>query len=606
MRKTRRWILSFVLCCTLMGLLFPQVSCALDAAGTKSIRLGGNVSEGEFLYYGNYKNEDIKWKVLSEDGNGGTYQDSGKPLFLMSEYLLDYVDTNEGVQFDTDRIANSNQTNPNEWQYSDGQKWCSLFTSTAFDTKEAAAIHKTSKKDEEKALYNTTFGTGPLKDEQVFFISVDEAASYISDQDGGPGLGGATSDGRTPGWWLRSYDPDRADRAVCSIWGGWIMFNGVNVHLSARPAFNLNLDSVLFLSAAEGGKDNAAAGSGILAAAEDYNGDEWKATIKDANRKDFDANIVKTADKTFIEYSNARTGSKEYLSAMIKSADNTVKYYGRLANLGQANDSSGRLDIEESEFTDKMENGDTLYIFNEQYNGEKKSDYSSDLIEVNIPEQPNDKEATPAAQIDYESETLTGLAAGEYTIQAASGQAKNYTVEKGVSLSIEKEWMGKKLSIIKKGNGTTILDSAAQTLAIPERPGQPAGLGKQDETVRGKNDGSITGTTAAMEYRLKAETGQKENRWKDCQAGSTGNLVPGTYEVRYKAVTTAGQEAFASAIKEVTIGKGAPADPANQGGSQSGTGRGTATGDDSNLLLPGILLLAAAGTLVTGRRKKQR
>ena len=188
--------MSAVLCMTLL----PVTALA---AGGDAMTLGASsISEGNFIYYGNYGGENIKWKVLSDEGNGSTYQDSGAALFLLSEYILD----NNNVQFEAawNSDDGDGQTKPNDWQYSDGQKWCGDFTDDAFDATEAAAIHKTSKTDNATSQYRISWGASSLNEEQVFFISADEAAAYIGPNDGDAGLAATTSAGGAGVWWLRS------------------------------------------------------------------------------------------------------------------------------------------------------------------------------------------------------------------------------------------------------------------------------------------------------------------------------------------------------------------------------------------------------------------
>lgn len=52
-----------------------------------------------------------------------------------------------------------------------------------------------------------------------------------------------------------------------------------NNHRTVRPAFNLNLNSVLFASAAVGGKPD-----GGLTEVSEYSGNEWKLTLLDSRR----------------------------------------------------------------------------------------------------------------------------------------------------------------------------------------------------------------------------------------------------------------------------------------------------------------------------------
>ena len=78
----------------------------------------------------------------------------------------------------------------------------------------------------------------------------------------------------------------------------------------------------------------------------------------------------------------ATTGANEYVSALIQQSDGTVTYYGRLKNLTDTADASGEVAID---YSGKLNDGDKLYVFNEQCNGDYKTDYASALKEMTIP-----------------------------------------------------------------------------------------------------------------------------------------------------------------------------------------------------------------------------
>jgi hypothetical protein len=155
------------------------------------------------------------------------------------------------------------------------------------------------------------------------------------------------------------------------------------------------------------------------------------------------------------------------------------------------------------------------------------------------------QEATPEAIIDYENETLTPLINGG--IYSFNGGA-NVTLS-GTTYSIEEAWMNGNLIIIKKGDGSTTVDSDPQTLLIPARPVAPTTADKTDETIAGSNDGTLTGVTAAMEYKSSLDA-----IWTGGTGSDITNLTPGDYQVRIKAVTGT---SFASSVQTLTIGAGA-------------------------------------------------
>ncbi|WP_052769837.1 S-layer homology domain-containing protein [Paenibacillus sp. IHB B 3415] len=150
-------------------------------------------------------------------------------------------------------------------------------------------------------------------------------------------------------------------------------------------------------------------------------------------------------------------------------------------------------------------------------------------------------EATPAADIDYAAEQLTGLTAnGAYTINGTQA----VTATANGKLALDSSWLGTSLSIVKKGNGSTTIDSAAQTVSIPSRPAAPTGVAATDETAIDAKNGTLTGVTTAMEYK-KGTAGE----WTDVAGTTVTALVPDTYYVRTKATATA----FTSASVQLTV-----------------------------------------------------
>ncbi|ETT61943.1 cell wall/surface repeat protein [Paenibacillus sp. FSL R7-277] len=150
-------------------------------------------------------------------------------------------------------------------------------------------------------------------------------------------------------------------------------------------------------------------------------------------------------------------------------------------------------------------------------------------------------EATPTAVIDYEAEQLSGLTAnGTYTLNGSL----TVTADADGKLALDSSWLGSSLSLVKQGNASTTIDSAAQTLNIPARPAAPAGVTATDETAIHAKDGTLTNVTTAMEYR-KGTAGA----WTDVTGTTVTGLAPGVYEVRMKATATA----FSSAAVEVTV-----------------------------------------------------
>lgn len=183
-------------------------------------------------------------------------------------------------------------------------------------------------------------------------------------------------------WWLRS--PGDANSLGTSVLDDCTIlrnFHFVHTVLGVRPAFFLDRNAVLFTSAAKNGKVSGALGADALKPAGTNTTDDWKVTIKDAAHADFAVTSVSRpagSKVVTIGYSGAAEEENGTISAVIKNASGAVRYYGRVA---AANASSGTAKIN---LANRMKNGDRLYVFNEQYNGDDRTDYASPLARVAI------------------------------------------------------------------------------------------------------------------------------------------------------------------------------------------------------------------------------
>ena len=188
-------------------------------------------------------------------------------------------------------------------------------------------------------------------------------------------------------WWLRSPGGNGYSIAIVNGIGNVNLY-GYNVDhpYGVRPAFDLNLESVLFTSAAVGGKSSGNEGADALKAQSDQtnSGDEWKVTLQ-SGHADFElSECTPTESGVEVKYTGATVGTEdkpEYISAVITDKPITeggaaIKYYGRIA---AASEADGAVTINTAE---KLGSGDTLYVFNEQYNSDKKTDYASALQKV--------------------------------------------------------------------------------------------------------------------------------------------------------------------------------------------------------------------------------
>lgn len=385
--KPKSKLLSLLLTICLVAGLMPTAALAAD--GDKTIMLGTSgikdpTAEGStyytpnsYIYFGMNGETPIKWRVLDADKANDNRTDG---MFLLSEYLLA-----SGVQFEAawNSDDGDGQTNPNEWQHSDAQVWCKTFASNTsnFSAAEQSAMLGITKTDStESNLYSLSWGESSLTaDDKMFFLSVRELADYVGSYGGAPGLTATTVDGSAGLWWLRSPDAGITDNAGAVSRYGSVFNIYVIIDFAARPAFNLNLNSVLFTSAAVGGKIPAASSGGnqggeaadAIFEIGDYTGNEWKLTLLD-NSRNFavteEAASGKPGDTITLNYTGATTGTNEYISVIIADSSG-AQYYGRVA---QPTDTDGKVEIT---IPSGLADGTyTLYVFSEQYNGGEQDD----------------------------------------------------------------------------------------------------------------------------------------------------------------------------------------------------------------------------------------
>ena len=312
-----------------------------------------------FIYFGMNSGSPIKWRVL---GAGRDNNKTAGRMFLLSEYLL-----SNNVKFNDDTSVG------NAYQGSNAQTWCSDFAWNIknFSLEEQSVMLGTAKTDDAENLYYADWDASSLTaNDKMFFLSARELGDYIGNKRV------ASDTAQNAGtWWLRSPCNAISDKAGAVDSDGNVISGSVDSDFAARPAVNLDLNYVLFTSAAVGGKPDG------FNAVSVYSGNEWKMTLLDSSRSGF--NVTATAISTTtsggnvsIDYSGAKTGANEYVSALLVNSRNEVIYYGRIAE----NSESGTATI--SIPAGLAEGSYTLKVFSEQYNGDYKTDYASAFHDI--------------------------------------------------------------------------------------------------------------------------------------------------------------------------------------------------------------------------------
>lgn len=412
--SVKRWIGALLAACLVMALL---PTAALATGTGKAIQLvtndgAGNIGGGQAdnIYFGTYRQssngsggynmDPVKWRVLSNTG--------GK-LFLLSDQNLEvfqYHTEEEDVTWKTSTMRswlNGYDASANTGGDSGTDYTSDNFLGSAFSTKEQAAIAQTPVVNDD----NTECGTdgGDNTTDHIFLLSLAEVydRSYFPDYlcfstntayvaNGGK-LGSGMNDANVADWWwLRSPGFYHWQAAYIEWEDGSPVADGNpvnNKNTAVRPAFNLNLSSVLFTSAAVGGKAANGMDSGLTAVG-GYDGNEWKLTLLDSDHNSFSvSNQTWNGNTLTFSYSDAQTGTNEYISAIIEE-NGAITYYGRILSLdGTTNGKSGKASLL---LPSGVALSDTtkLYVFNEQCNGDYKTDYASALSPIPAPaaEQP--------------------------------------------------------------------------------------------------------------------------------------------------------------------------------------------------------------------------
>ena len=370
MKKRIQRILSILLtlCMTLCLTPISVFAEGVGAEGSASVQLGTtalnknvNTATAPTVYFGqNHDNNPAAWRVIGYDGSGVTSAQGDITLLAAGAMgVIPFAD-----------IILYNEYAPSNL------KTAIDALAAKLTTEENAAVKKRALTSGSYNGENTDCVAGGQVDNAVFWpLSAKEAIAVNNDL---RALDPAHPNWVTSSWWLRSPGSKTFYVAIVSS-DGSVQYSGVSVrkknnHRTVRPAFNLNLNSVLFASAAVGGKPD-----GGLTPIPEYSGNEWKLTLLDSNRNF--AVTEKTADgypndTITLNYSGATTGANEYISAIIAD-NNGAQYYGRVA---QPTAESGTVEIKIP--SDIAPGNYTLKVFSEQYNGDYKTDYASNFTDI--------------------------------------------------------------------------------------------------------------------------------------------------------------------------------------------------------------------------------
>ena len=371
--KKRILSILLTLCMTLCLTPISVFAEEVGAGGSAAIQLGAdaisvlsknvNTATAPTVYFGqNHENNPAAWRVIGYDGSGVT--SSQGDITLLAAGAM-------GVIPFADTILN------NEYAPSNLKATIDALAEK-LTTEENAAVKKRALTSGSYDGENTDCVAGGQVDNAVFWpLSAKEAIVVNNDL---RALNPAHPNWVTTAWWLRSPGSNKYNVAVVRS-DGSVEYSGYtmlifNNHRTVRPAFNLNLNSVLFASAAVGGKPD-----GGLTEVSKYSGNEWKLTLLDSRRNFAVTEKTVSAapdDTVTLNYKGATTGKNEYISVILAD-NNGAQYYGRVA---QPTAESGTVEIK---IPSDIAPGDyTMKVFSEQYNGDCKTDLASAFADVTL------------------------------------------------------------------------------------------------------------------------------------------------------------------------------------------------------------------------------
>ena len=362
----KKRILSILLLCCMVLTLLPTAAFAADTGkaiqlGTDALSKNANAATAPTVYFGqDHENNPAAWRVIGYNGNGVT-----------------------SAQEDMTLLAAGNMSSVLQFgDFETNNRYASSYLKTAIDalaekltTEENTAVKKRTLTSGSYNGENTDCVAGEPVDNAVFWpLSTAEAFAVNEDL---RIVDKEHPDWASSFWWLRS--PGASDHDAATVHGnGSVIYSGnaISSWWCVRPAFNLNSSSVLFTSAAVGGKPD-----GGLTPISKYTGNEWKLTLKDSNRNFAVTETTVSGDPgdtVTLHYTGATAGINEYISVIL--ADNSgAQYYGRVA---QPTAENGTVEIK---IPSGLAPGSyTLKVFSEQCNDDKKTDYASDFVDIDL------------------------------------------------------------------------------------------------------------------------------------------------------------------------------------------------------------------------------
>ncbi|MDR3165641.1 MAG: DUF6273 domain-containing protein [Synergistaceae bacterium] len=328
-----------------------------------------------------YSIDPIEWRVL-QTTNDSSFLLSKKNLDV-KKHLADYG----SVTWETSMIrAWLNGYSAGEAGNSAANPEPDSFIVRAFNPREENGIIETSLTNDNPI---TGISGGNSTTDRLFLLSIEDINTTEYGFTANPDrvalntgyterVDSMNGEGSADQWWLRSPGQYLSNVA-------YVLSNGVvssagaladNSYTAVRPAFKLNLSSVFFTSAAEGGKSDI---SGSLADNNPpVNTADLKLTILDPSQtleitatKEQSAQSVSLPGDLDFSYANVKTGTNQYVSCVLEDNSGAITHYGKLAD--SSDTPAGDLSIPLPALLDGTY---ILKVFAEQANADYLTDFA--------------------------------------------------------------------------------------------------------------------------------------------------------------------------------------------------------------------------------------
>ena len=360
--------------------------------------------------YAGFKGGPMHWRVLDP-----VKDNCGKEgaVFMITEELVGDMDDKgkrHSLRYNPNGASNA-------YHSSYMPEWCAGFRRNAFTDAEQKAMRCISKQDGSEyfgdysgvVLYNDGSGhwdyytakkglytkEDRIDDQYIFLPSFMEVKDYI-----GTSLSAVRSyiNGSKACWWTRS-PLDKNYVAMC--YGGTQTKNHPNKTYPGfhredgkydeyvRPVTNLEHKAIAFISTA-GMKDKAGkpGPDAMIEVPVAERASEYEVTLFDSTRDGFmfdtklDGNILTIKLGIGEDDPGVRTGKNEYVSAVVLTKDDEIKWYGRIGDC----EKEAPEEVKINGIRDKVneEAGDRLYLFSEQYNGKEKAAFCSHFTYIDF------------------------------------------------------------------------------------------------------------------------------------------------------------------------------------------------------------------------------